>query len=47
VIGPTSDVAIRQIEPLVELGVTHFTIAFHDRRTLDQFARCLIPTFNG
>ena len=45
VMGPTSEDAIRQLEPLIDLGVTLVTVYFHDRRTLDRFAREVIPAF--
>jgi alkanesulfonate monooxygenase SsuD/methylene tetrahydromethanopterin reductase-like flavin-dependent oxidoreductase (luciferase family) len=45
VLGPTPDDAIRQLQPLVDLGVDLVTIYFHDRRTLDLFARKVIPAF--
>jgi Coenzyme F420-dependent N5,N10-methylene tetrahydromethanopterin reductase and related flavin-dependent oxidoreductases len=45
VMGPTPEDAIRQLEPLIDLGVTLVTVYFHDRRTLDLFAREVIPAF--
>lgn len=45
IMGPTPDDAIRQLQPLIDLGVGLVTIAFHDRRTLDLFAREVIPAF--
>jgi alkanesulfonate monooxygenase SsuD/methylene tetrahydromethanopterin reductase-like flavin-dependent oxidoreductase (luciferase family) len=45
VMGPTTDDAIRQLRPLIDLGVTLLTIYFHDRRSLDLFAREVIPAF--
>jgi alkanesulfonate monooxygenase SsuD/methylene tetrahydromethanopterin reductase-like flavin-dependent oxidoreductase (luciferase family) len=45
VMGPTTDDAIRQLQPLIDLGVTLVTIYFHDRRSLDLFAREVIPAF--
>ena len=45
VMGPTPDDAIRQLQPLIDLGVTLVTVYFHDRRTLDLFAREVIPAF--
>jgi len=45
VMGPTPEDAIRQLEPLIDLGVTLVTVYFHDRRTLDRFAREVIPAF--
>ena len=45
VMGPTADDAIRQLQPLIDLGVTLVTVYVHDRRTLDLFAREVIPAF--
>ena len=45
VMGPTPEEAIRQLQPLIDLGVTLVTVYFHDRRTLDLFAREVIPAF--
>lgn len=45
VMGPTVDDAIRELRPLIELGVTLVTVYFHDRRSLDIFAREVIPAF--
>ncbi len=45
VMGPTPDDAIRDLQPLVDLGVTLVTVYFHDRRSLDLFAREVIPAF--
>jgi len=45
IMGPTPDDAIRQLEPLVELGVSLVTVYFHDRRSLDLFAREVVPAF--
>src|SRR5258705_7304918 len=45
VLGPTPDDAIHQLQPLVDLGVDLVTIYFHDRRTLDLFAREVVPAF--
>jgi alkanesulfonate monooxygenase SsuD/methylene tetrahydromethanopterin reductase-like flavin-dependent oxidoreductase (luciferase family) len=45
VMGPTPEDAIRQLQPLIDLGVTLVTVYFHDRRTLDLFAREVIPAF--
>jgi len=45
VMGPTPADAIRELQPLADLGVTHATIYFHDRRSLDIFAREVIPVF--
>jgi alkanesulfonate monooxygenase SsuD/methylene tetrahydromethanopterin reductase-like flavin-dependent oxidoreductase (luciferase family) len=43
--GPTPQDAIDQLRPLLDLGVTLVTVYFHDRRTLDLFAREVIPAF--
>ena len=47
VMGPTPGDAITQLRPLIDLGVTHVTVFFHDRRSLDIFAREVIPAFAG
>lgn len=46
VLGPTPDDAIRQLQPLIDLGVTLVTVYFHDRPTLDLFAREVVPAFS-
>lgn len=43
--GPTPEDAIRGLRPLIDIGVTLVTVYFHDRRTLDLFAREVIPAF--
>ncbi len=45
VMGPTPADAIRQLEPLIDLGVTQVTVYFHDRRSMNLFAREVIPAF--
>jgi len=45
VMGPTPEDAIRALRPLIDLGVTLVTLYFHDRRSLDIFAREVIPAF--
>ncbi len=45
VVGPTPEDAIRQLQPLVDLGVTLVTTYFHDRRSLDLFGREVVPAF--
>ncbi len=45
VMGPTPEDAIRELRPLVELGVDLVTVYFHDRRTLDIFAGEVVPAF--
>lgn len=45
VMGPTPEDAIRQLRPLIDLGVRHVTLYFHDRASLDLFAREVIPAF--
>jgi alkanesulfonate monooxygenase SsuD/methylene tetrahydromethanopterin reductase-like flavin-dependent oxidoreductase (luciferase family) len=42
VLGPTPEDAVRQLAPLVELGVTQVTVYFHDSRTLTMFAEHVI-----
>jgi alkanesulfonate monooxygenase SsuD/methylene tetrahydromethanopterin reductase-like flavin-dependent oxidoreductase (luciferase family) len=45
VMGPTPEDAIRGLQPLIDLGVTLVAVYFHDRRSLDLFAREVIPAF--
>src|SRR4051812_21201156 len=45
VLGPTPEDAIRQLRPMVDVGVEMFSIYFHDRASLDVFARFVIPAF--
>lgn len=45
VMGPTPEDAIRGLQPLIDLGVSLVTVYFHDRRSLDLFAREVIPAF--
>lgn len=45
VLGPTPADAIAALQPLVDLEVTMFSIYFHDRRSLDMFAREVVPAF--
>jgi hypothetical protein len=47
VVGPTPDDAIRQLQPLIDLGVTLVTVYVHDRRTLERFAQEVIPAFGN
>ena len=47
VMGPTPADAIAQLRPLIDLGVTHVTVYFHDRRSVDIFAREVIPAFTA
>jgi hypothetical protein len=47
VLGPTPADAIRQLQPLIDLGVTQVSVYFHDRRSVDLFAREVIPAFAG
>ncbi len=47
VVGPTPEDAIRQLQPLIDLGVTLVTVYFHDRATLDRFAQEVIPAFGN
>jgi len=46
-VGPTPEDAIRQLQPLIDLGVTLVTVYVHDRRTLDRFAQEVIPAFGN
>jgi alkanesulfonate monooxygenase SsuD/methylene tetrahydromethanopterin reductase-like flavin-dependent oxidoreductase (luciferase family) len=46
VMGPTPADAIRELEPLIALGVSLVTVYFHDRRSLDAFAREVVPAFS-
>ena len=46
VMGPTPDDAIRELRPLIDLGASLVTVYFHDRRSLDIFAREVIPAFH-
>ena len=41
--GPTPDDAITQLRPIVDLGVAEVTLYFWDVRSLDVFARKVIP----
>jgi alkanesulfonate monooxygenase SsuD/methylene tetrahydromethanopterin reductase-like flavin-dependent oxidoreductase (luciferase family) len=45
VMGPTPADAIEQLRPLIDLGVGHVTLYFWDRRSVDMFAREVIPAF--
>lgn len=45
VMGPTPADAVRQLTPLIDLGVTHMTLYFWDVRSLDIFAHEVIPAF--
>jgi alkanesulfonate monooxygenase SsuD/methylene tetrahydromethanopterin reductase-like flavin-dependent oxidoreductase (luciferase family) len=45
VVGPTPEDAIRELRPLVDLGVELITVYFHDRKTVDRFAREVVPAF--
>jgi alkanesulfonate monooxygenase SsuD/methylene tetrahydromethanopterin reductase-like flavin-dependent oxidoreductase (luciferase family) len=45
VMGPTPEDAVRELRPLIDLGVDHVTVYFHDRRSLDLFAAEVIPAF--
>jgi alkanesulfonate monooxygenase SsuD/methylene tetrahydromethanopterin reductase-like flavin-dependent oxidoreductase (luciferase family) len=42
-LGPTPAQAIEQLRPFVELGVSHFQIAFEDQRTIDRFCEEVAP----
>jgi alkanesulfonate monooxygenase SsuD/methylene tetrahydromethanopterin reductase-like flavin-dependent oxidoreductase (luciferase family) len=45
VLGPTPAAAIEGLRPLIDLGVTLVTLYFWDRRSMDIFAREVIPAF--
>jgi hypothetical protein len=45
VLRSTPDDAIRQLRPMVDAGVGMFSVYFHDRRTVDLFARDVIAAF--
>ena len=41
--GPTADVVIRDIEDLVDVGVSHIAIDFEDMTTFDRFLAEVVP----
>jgi len=43
IVGPTAADAIREIERLVDVGVTHFQAAFEDMPTLRRFIDEVVP----
>jgi hypothetical protein len=45
--SPTPEDAIRELGALVELGVSLVTVYFHDRRTVELFAREVVPAFRS
>lgn len=45
ILGPTPKDAIDGLRPLIDLGVRQVTLYFWDRRSLDTFAREVIPAF--
>lgn len=45
VMGPTPEDAIRQLRPVVDLGVTIVSVYFHDRRSARVFADEVVPAF--
>jgi alkanesulfonate monooxygenase SsuD/methylene tetrahydromethanopterin reductase-like flavin-dependent oxidoreductase (luciferase family) len=45
-IGPTPSDAIRQLRPLVELGVSHFQMYFTDLKTLERFGAEVAPALS-
>jgi len=45
VLGPTPEDAIRDLRPLVDLGVRIVTVYFHDRRTVTRFVEDVVPAF--
>jgi alkanesulfonate monooxygenase SsuD/methylene tetrahydromethanopterin reductase-like flavin-dependent oxidoreductase (luciferase family) len=46
VLGPTPSDAVRQLQPMIDLGVTHVTLYFWDRRSLRVFADEVLPRFS-
>lgn len=44
ILGPTPDDVIREIERLVEIGVSHFQIAFDDMTSLRRFVDEVVPS---
>src|SRR5215212_5433523 len=45
VLGPTPEDVVRQLQPMVDLGVSHLTMYFWDLRSLRMFAREVMPAF--
>ena len=45
IIGPTSHDAIREINLLIDVGVSHFQVACEDMRTLRRFIDEVVPAF--
>jgi hypothetical protein len=45
VMGRTPKDAIRELRPLVELGVSMVSVYFHDRRSVRVFADEVMPAF--
>ena len=46
VMGPRPEDVIAQLRPLIDLGVSHVTLYFWDRTSLDRFIREVIPAFS-
>jgi alkanesulfonate monooxygenase SsuD/methylene tetrahydromethanopterin reductase-like flavin-dependent oxidoreductase (luciferase family) len=46
VLGPRPEDVIAGMQPLVDLGVTHWALYFWDRASLDRFIREVIPAFS-
>lgn len=46
VMGPTPEDAVRQLRPIVELGITMLSVYFHDRRSARLFATEVVPAFS-
>jgi alkanesulfonate monooxygenase SsuD/methylene tetrahydromethanopterin reductase-like flavin-dependent oxidoreductase (luciferase family) len=46
VLGPTPEDAARQLQPMIDLGVTHFTMYFWDRASLRRFVEEVMPRFS-
>ena len=45
VLGPTPAHAIEQLRPMVDLGVSQFTLGFWDRRSVRRFIDEVLPAF--
>jgi hypothetical protein len=43
VLGPTPEDAIREIERLVDVGVSHFQVGFEDMATFRRFISEVVP----
>jgi alkanesulfonate monooxygenase SsuD/methylene tetrahydromethanopterin reductase-like flavin-dependent oxidoreductase (luciferase family) len=47
ILGPTPAEVVREIERLVELGVSHFQVAVEDMTTLRRFVDEVVPAIRG